>query len=131
MLPSPERRLRARSERDPPGGEISERRTGRCAASGPAPQRGARTIQTLAVAGGVAAPSWEVMWQLQASLAFGVSALGTALTLAATMGGMALGAAAAGSLLRLRRVDRPLRLYGCGRSATPRSRAACCWGPES
>jgi hypothetical protein len=35
--------------------------------------------------GGFAALSWETIWQIEASLAFGFSALGTALTLAATM----------------------------------------------
>src|SRR5580658_5752927 len=62
--------------------------------------------------GGVAALCWEVLWQLEASLAMGVSAKGTALTLVATMGGMSLGAALAGRALRTRRIRRPLRLYG-------------------
>jgi hypothetical protein len=66
----------------------------------------------MVVVGGVAALSWEVVWQLQASLAFGVSATATALTLAATMAGMTVGALAAGAWLRGRSVARPLRLYG-------------------
>ena len=64
-------------------------------------------------AGGFSALSWEGVWQLQASLAFGISAAGTALTLAATMGGMTLGSIAAGSWLRTRENTlQPLRLYG-------------------
>lgn len=69
-------------------------------------------IYTMVGVGGVAALSWEVVWQLQASLAFGVSATGTALTLAATMAGMTLGSFAAGAWLHTRSVARPLRLYG-------------------
>jgi len=69
-------------------------------------------IQAMVLFGGVAALSWEVVWQLQATIAFGVSATGTALTLAASMGGLTLGALAMGALLRDRRVERPLRLYG-------------------
>lgn len=48
-------------------------------------------IYALVILSGVAALSWEVLWQLKASLAFGISALGTAITLATTMAGMALG----------------------------------------
>jgi spermidine synthase len=66
----------------------------------------------MVLVGGVAALSWEVVWQLQATLAFGVSAAGTALTLAASMGGMTIGALAMGARLRDRSVARPLRLYG-------------------
>ncbi|MHC5115196.1 MAG: spermidine synthase [Planctomycetota bacterium] len=62
--------------------------------------------------GGVAALSWEVVWQLQASLAFGISAFGTALTLAATMGGMAVGSLVMGRVLHRRTVERPFVLYG-------------------
>ena len=61
---------------------------------------------------GAAALSWEVLWQLEASLAIGVSAKGTAVTLAATMAGMSAGAALMGRALRGRVVARPLRLYG-------------------
>ena len=46
--------------------------------------------------GGLAALSWELLWQIHATLALGVSAKGTAITLAATMGGMSLGAFLAG-----------------------------------
>lgn len=66
---------------------------------------------------GVAALSWEVLWQLEASLAIGVSAKGTALTLATTMGGMALGSWLAGRALGARSaagrpLARPLLVYG-------------------
>jgi spermidine synthase len=69
-------------------------------------------IQAMVTLGGLAALSWEVLWQLQASLALGVSALGTAITLAATMAGMTAGALAAGRWLRSRTVAQPVRLYG-------------------
>jgi spermidine synthase len=72
----------------------------------------AAVVQAMVFAGGVAALSWEVIWQLQASLAFGVSAAGTALTLAATMGGMTCGGLAMGRWLRGRALANPLRLYG-------------------
>jgi len=62
--------------------------------------------------GGTAALSWELLWQLETALAFGVSATGTALTLAATMGGMTAGSLTVGRLLRNRAVASPLRLYG-------------------
>jgi len=62
--------------------------------------------------GGIAALSWEVLWQIRASLALGVSALATAITLAAAMGGMAAGSFLAGRWLRERRLTRPLRVYG-------------------
>ena len=66
----------------------------------------------MAFAGGVAALSWEMVWQHEATLAFGVSAAGTALTLAASMGGMTVGALAMGRWLRDRSPEHPLRLYG-------------------
>lgn len=60
---------------------------------------------------GFAALSWEVLWQLKASISLGISALGTALILATTMGGMTLGAVGAGRFLKNRKVSRPARLY--------------------
>jgi predicted membrane-bound spermidine synthase len=39
----------------------------------------------------LASLSWEVVWQIKSTLALGVSAWGTAVTLAVTMGGMGLG----------------------------------------
>lgn len=68
-------------------------------------------VHLAVVLAGVAALSWELVWQIEASLALGVSALGTALTLAATMGGMTGGALLAARLLRDRPIRRPLRLY--------------------
>jgi spermidine synthase len=79
-------------------------------ASAPRPLRIA--IHGLVAIGGVAALSWEVLWQIHAGLALGVSARGTAITLAATMGGMTVGSLAAGRWLRGRPLERPLRLYG-------------------
>ncbi len=69
-------------------------------------------LQGLVAAGGIAALSWEVIWQLEASLALGASALGAAIALAATMGGMTLGSLAAARLLRARHSAHPVRLYG-------------------
>ncbi|MEO8797174.1 MAG: fused MFS/spermidine synthase [Polyangiaceae bacterium] len=72
-----------------------------------------RTLLHLAVlSGGAAALSWEVIWQLQVALALGVSAEGTAITLACTMGGMTLGSLGMGHLLHGRAIARPLRGYG-------------------
>lgn len=68
--------------------------------------------QVAVTLGGVAALSWEVVWQIHAALSLGVSALGTALTLAATMGGMTLGSLGMGRALRSGGALRPLRLYG-------------------
>lgn len=70
------------------------------------------SIHALVGLGGVSALSWEVLWQIRASLALGVSALATAITLAAAMGGMAAGSFLAGRWLRERRLARPLRVYG-------------------
>jgi len=79
----------------------------------PRPRHGVLALYAMVATGGVAALSWETIWQLRASLAFGVSATGTALTLAATMGGMTVGALLAGAWLRrAREHTRPLRLYG-------------------
>jgi spermidine synthase len=69
-------------------------------------------IAALVALGGLVALSWEMLWQVHASLAIGVSAFGTAVTLAATMLGMTLGALLAGRWLRRRDPARPLRLYG-------------------
>jgi spermidine synthase len=48
----------------------------------------------LVFAGGMAALSWELLWQHYASLALGASAYGTAVTLATAMGSMCAGALA-------------------------------------
>jgi spermidine synthase len=60
---------------------------------------------------GFAALSWEILWQLKLSLAIGFSSLGTALTLATTMGGMTVGSLVMGRLLRDRATKNPLYLY--------------------
>ena len=70
-----------------------------------------KPISALVLTSGLAALSWEVLWQIKAALALGVSAWGTALTLAITMGGMSAGALAMGTALRHRSVARPLRFY--------------------
>jgi spermidine synthase len=64
-------------------------------------------------AGGMAALSWELLWQHYASLALGASAYGTAVTLATAMGSMCAGALAAAILLPRWRVGgHLLYLYG-------------------
>ncbi|MCP5039634.1 MAG: hypothetical protein GY944_01310, partial [bacterium] len=69
-------------------------------------------LQLIVTLGGMAALSWEVLWQLEASLAFGASALGTALTLAVTMAGMTAGSLAMGRYTRDRALAKPARIYG-------------------
>lgn len=69
-------------------------------------------IYILILFSGLAALSWTVIWQIRSSLALGVSAWGTALTLAVTMGGMCIGALLAGRFLRKKATVNPLRLYG-------------------
>jgi spermidine synthase len=71
-----------------------------------------KIIHVLVAASGFAALSWEVMWQIKSTLALGVSAWGTALTLAITMGGMSLGSFLMGQLLKNKTIARPVRLYG-------------------
>ena len=68
-------------------------------------------IPLLIFGSGVAALSWELLWQHHASLALGVSAKGTAITLATTMAGMAIGSLLAARLLGNRPHARPLRIY--------------------
>lgn len=72
----------------------------------------AADIRLLVLFSGLAALSWEVVWQIKSTLALGVSAWGTALTLATTMGGMSLGALVTGHILRTKKELRPVRLYG-------------------
>lgn len=69
-------------------------------------------IWALVTVSGLAAISWENLWQLETTLALGLSAQGTALTLAATMGGLTLGALAMGAYLARRERVAPYRLYG-------------------
>ena len=68
-------------------------------------------IHAMVAVGGVAALSWEVLWQHHASLAIGVSARGTAITLAATMAGITVGSLIGGRWL-IDRMPHPIRLYG-------------------
>ncbi len=75
----------------------------------PAPSRHA--LPVLVVCAGLAALSWELLWSHHATLALGASARGAAITLAATMGGMTVGAMAMGRFLRTRPIVHPARLY--------------------
>ncbi len=74
-------------------------------------QRASRILFVLVAAGGAAALSWELLWQVHAALALGVSAAGTAATLAVLMGGMAVGAVVIGARLRRGGEFNPLRIY--------------------
>ena len=71
-----------------------------------------RLVPVIVTLGGVAALSWEAIWQLRSTLALGVSALGTALTLATTMAGMTAGSLVLGQRMRRREPARPAALYG-------------------
>jgi predicted membrane-bound spermidine synthase len=73
---------------------------------------GRRCLYGLVTAGGAAALAWEAIWQLKISLSLGISAIGTAITLAVTMAGISIGSLAMGRWLRNRRVQHPVRLYG-------------------
>jgi spermidine synthase len=67
--------------------------------------------RVLVFVAGIAALSWEILWQVRLMLAVGVSAIATAITLVATMAGMTLGALVAGRMLSKREIDRPLFAY--------------------
>ncbi len=69
-------------------------------------------LHVMILASGAAALSWEVLWQLHSSLALGVSALGTALTLASTIGGMSVGSLLMGRYLKAKTTLEPLWIYG-------------------
>lgn len=71
-----------------------------------------RLVHLLVGAAGFAALSWEILWQIKSALALGVSAWGTAITLAVTMGGMSVGAWLSGYFLRHQTLLRPVRIYG-------------------
>lgn len=75
-------------------------------------KKSAALILLLPAFGGMAALSWEVIWQLKTSLSFGVSATGAAITLATMMAGMTIGAALGGKLIDKKKVSNPLRMYG-------------------
>jgi len=78
----------------------------------PARNSFATFLYLLIVLSGLAALSWEVIWQIKSTLALGVSAAGTAITLVVTMGGMSLGSLLMGKSLRESSSVHPLRLYG-------------------
>jgi spermidine synthase len=78
--------------------------------TGEAPQRVA--LQISVALGGCAALSWEVLWQIKSSLALGVSAWGTAITVATTMAGMSIGSLVGGRLITREPPARSARLYG-------------------
>ena len=69
-------------------------------------------LYLLVLFSGSAALSWEIVWQILASLSIGVSAIGTAVTLAATMGGMSLGAILMARFLTRKEIHRSLLAYG-------------------
>lgn len=68
-------------------------------------------VHALVFASGTAGLTWELIWQHHASLALGVSALGTAITLICTMAGMAVGALLMGRWMSRHTISRPLRAY--------------------
>jgi spermidine synthase len=68
-------------------------------------------IYVLVLLSGAAALSWETLWQLHAALAIGVSAMGAALALVATMGGMTLGSLLMGRFLSQRPNSKPGQLF--------------------
>lgn len=74
--------------------------------------KSAVAVLLLPLLGGMAALSWEVIWQLRISLTFGVSAIGAAITLATMMAGMTVGAALCGRAIDGKTDSRPLRMYG-------------------
>jgi len=69
-------------------------------------------LPLLVLLSGMAALSWQVLWQLKSALALGVSAWGAALTLAVTMGGLCLGSLAMGRALKDKDTYNPLKAYG-------------------
>ena len=69
-------------------------------------------IKLLVLISGFSALSWTVIWQLLSSLALGVSAWGTALTLAVTMGGMCIGSIVVGCFIKKRSCHKPVKMYG-------------------
>jgi spermidine synthase len=68
-------------------------------------------VHYLVIMSGLAALSWEVMWQIKSTLALGVSAWGAALTLSITMGGMCAGSLLTGRILANKTIARPTRIY--------------------
>jgi spermidine synthase len=70
------------------------------------------TLYLLIAASGFATLAWEVLWQIKATLALGVSAWGTAITLAVIMGGMSLGGFLMGKKLLKYSGLPAVRMYG-------------------
>lgn len=59
-----------------------------------------RIIYLLITLSGFASLSWEIIWQIKATLALGISAWGTAITLAVMMGGLGAGSLGMGHALK-------------------------------
>lgn len=74
--------------------------------------RADQLLPIMAFVSGMAALSWEVIWQIQTGLALGISALGASLTLAVTMGGMGIGALWCSHRLKEKQTANPQRVYG-------------------
>ncbi len=70
------------------------------------------SLPLLIALSGFASLSWEVIWQLMATLTLGISAWSAAITLAVMMGGMGLGAFLMGRLLRSGSRQNALGLFG-------------------
>ena len=70
------------------------------------------TLYLFIASSGFAMLSWEIIWQIKSTLALGVSAFGTAITLAVIMGGMSMGGFLMGRTLRESPPVRAVRLYG-------------------
>ena len=70
------------------------------------------TFYLFIASSGFAMLSWEIIWQIKSTLALGVSAFGTAITLAVIMGGMSMGGFLMGRTLRESPPVRAVRLYG-------------------
>lgn len=72
----------------------------------------ARIIYFFIALSGFATLSWEVIWQIKSTLALGVSAWGTAITLIVTMAGLSIGSFLMGKALHKGSPVQALRLYG-------------------
>jgi len=70
-----------------------------------------KSIYLLIALSGFATLAWEVIWQIKSTLALGMSAEGTAITLAAVMGGLSLGALLMGKVLSKNASVKAIRIY--------------------